>query len=181
MTTTPKGFVQVSNTDPMEGPAQINAAELFLENLIWESAATSAALPASGNELGRIVMAEDTGIPYICTALPGTWKKIVDVDDTGWINPTFTNSWTSSAGIAIQYRRKNGVVYFRGRGVSGSSASMFTLAAGFRPGLVMVEVIQNGSVQGSITTLTLNTDGTVVAITGTVPWLSDIRPFIAEA
>lgn len=109
----------------------------------------------------------------------GSWLNVSS--DTGWITPTLAGSWASSAGLTIQYRRKNGVVYLKGRAVSGASGTIFTLPAGFRPGLVMVEVIQNGSVQGEVTTLTLNTNGTVVGIAGTVPWMSDIRPFIADA
>jgi hypothetical protein len=55
MTTTPKGFTQIANSDAPNGPAQINGAELFVENLIGESVANVAALPSTGNWVGRSI------------------------------------------------------------------------------------------------------------------------------
>lgn len=57
MAVTPKGYTQIANDGPMQGPEQINDAELFVENLIGEYVANVAALPASGNWPGRTVSA----------------------------------------------------------------------------------------------------------------------------
>lgn len=52
--------------------------------------------------------------------------------DTGWITPTLGGAWTALPGRAPQYRRKNGIVYIRGR-VSGSgTTNIFVLPVGFR-------------------------------------------------
>lgn len=55
MTTTPKGYTELTNASAMSGPEQINAAERFVEDLIGETAATIASLPSSGNWLGRTI------------------------------------------------------------------------------------------------------------------------------
>jgi len=55
MTTSPKGFTQIANTDPPNGPSQINSAELFVENLIGEHVSTVSALPSTGNWVGRSI------------------------------------------------------------------------------------------------------------------------------
>jgi hypothetical protein len=61
MTTTPKGFTQIAGTDAPNGPSQINAAELFVENLIGESVLSAANLPASGNWVGRQIVVTADG------------------------------------------------------------------------------------------------------------------------
>lgn len=71
MTTTAKGFTKYTNSDDMDGPAQINAAEQFLEDLIGESAASPGALPADGVWEGRIV--------YTNGAL-----RVWDIGDAAW-------------------------------------------------------------------------------------------------
>lgn len=76
MTTTPKGFTQIDATQAPNGPAQINAAELFVENLIGESVATSSALPSSGNWPGRIITAKDTGVIWVNLDGLVNWRPI---------------------------------------------------------------------------------------------------------
>ena len=53
MTVTPKGYTQLTNSSDFNGPEQIDAAELFLENLIGESIASTGNLPLTGNWPGR--------------------------------------------------------------------------------------------------------------------------------
>lgn len=69
------GYTPITNADPMLGPEQITEVYEHFDPLIGESRASAGALPTSGNWLGRIIMAEDTGALYVCTALPGTWKR----------------------------------------------------------------------------------------------------------
>ena len=66
----------------MLGPDQITDVYEHYDALVGESRATAAELPATGNWLGRQIMAEDTGALYQCTALPGTWRRIWSPD--GW-------------------------------------------------------------------------------------------------
>ena len=174
MTTTPKGYTELNNASSMSGPQQINAAERFVEDLIGESVATAADLPASGNWVGRLVTTVDTKSLYQCTALPGTWSVVRE--DTGWITPTLLNGWVNLGGSnrSAQYRRLNGVVSITGTlksGVTAANTVIFTLPAGFRPSaslylptqsanaLATINIAANGditcSVNVSATTLTL--------------------------
>ena len=62
----------------------------------------------------------------------GKWGLILD--DTGWITPNLAGGWTNEPGNPIQYRRKNGFVWNRGRATtSGANATMFTYGTGFLP------------------------------------------------
>lgn len=68
-TATPAAF------DPQ---VHMDAIFAHFDPLIGESRANAASFPASGNWLGRVIMAEDTGGLYLCTALPGTWKALTE-------------------------------------------------------------------------------------------------------
>ena len=70
------GYTAVDNSSPMLGPDQITDVYKHYDALVGESRPTAADLPATGNWLGRQIMAEDTGSLYQCTALPGTWRRI---------------------------------------------------------------------------------------------------------
>lgn len=77
MGTTPKGYTQIDNAGPMQGPQQINDAELFVENLIGENVTTVAALPASGNWPGRTISVGDPVTSIYVWATTGwvrTWS-----------------------------------------------------------------------------------------------------------
>lgn len=82
-TSSPKGFTYVQNSDPMNGPAQINQAELFAETLVGENVASYANLPTSGNWYNRIIMTRDTKWVWVWT---GSWTVL---------NPTgMVRRWT---------------------------------------------------------------------------------------
>lgn len=70
------GYTPITNASPMLGPDQVTDVYEHFDPLVGESRATAAGLPATGNWLGRQIMAEDTGALYQCTALPGTWRRI---------------------------------------------------------------------------------------------------------
>lgn len=53
MAITAKGYTQLANSAPFNGPAQINAAEAFVEGLVDATVATSGQLPTTGNWVGR--------------------------------------------------------------------------------------------------------------------------------
>jgi hypothetical protein len=72
-TTSPKGFTQIQNTDGMAGPAQINAAEEFVEGLIDPVAAAPSNLPSSGNWDGREIWVTSALQSYRWIASAGQW------------------------------------------------------------------------------------------------------------
>ena len=92
--------------------------------------------------------------------------------DSGWIAvSSFTNSFV--VGVAVAYRKLNGIVYLRGSVQSGTPANAaFTLPTGYRPSETSVFAIQ----QYGLTTnnyITINTDGTVVPQTASA-WLNNV-------
>ena len=92
--------------------------------------------------------------------------KVIN-DDTGWQNVTFTSQFTNySTDRKVQYRRINGVVYFRGMAKVTANMDavdvaydMFTLPEDFRP-----EILTRFRLQGSGANsfcLTINPNGVV--------------------
>jgi len=49
------GYTALSNSSPMAGPTQINAVSSWFDTLVGEERATVAALPSSGNWVGRTI------------------------------------------------------------------------------------------------------------------------------
>jgi hypothetical protein len=127
MATSPKGFTQVAGTDAPNGPDQINAAELFVENLIGESKPTASALPTSGNWVGRTVWVVDENNFRVCTALPGTWTPVL----AKATNYDLTYQTIYSAGTpAPTLTTRNGRAWLDGQIIS-TSASFGAGGAGF--------------------------------------------------
>ena len=101
------GFPGVANSDPMKGPQQMTDIGQHFDDLAAETVPTASALPSQGNWKKRLIMAEDTGMLYICTALPGTWRRItaglmcryqLNAQQTG-VAGTTTLVWSTSATI----------------------------------------------------------------------------------
>lgn len=172
MTATPKGYTLLDNSSPMAGPEQINKAERFVEDLIGESVATAANLPQSGNWLNRTIMTADTRLVYVCTALPGSWTKLSDLDDTGWIQagqaggPVLATSYANLITAAVpwsglQARRRNGVVYLSGAITKTTTISVletaFTMPVGWRPTATAAGFV---SVASTVTIGLVRPDGT---------------------
>ena len=90
-----------------------------------------------------------------------------------WTAPTLTNSWVnfgSGYNNAGYYKDKSGFVHLRGLVKNGTSgASIFTLPSGSRPtGQCLFRVDANGG----IGRVDVNTNGTVVLVTGQNPYVS---------
>ena len=89
-------------------------------------------------------------------------------EDTGWINLTLQNSWTTRSGQNVPaYRKKNGVVYLRGLVYAGADTSVRELArlpAGCTPtgtiNNLYFTVAQNGNVCRNVQ---IQTDGDILA------------------
>lgn len=66
----------------------------------------------------------------------GAWGQVANGTDTGWINMTLINGWTSVSGRTAQYRRIGNLVFFRGaiqNTTFANNNTQFTLIpAGFR-------------------------------------------------
>jgi len=100
-------------------------------------------------------------------------------NDTGWITPGLGSSWVVSGGLTPQYRRLNGIVFMRGRISGGTSATVFTLPAGFRPSQTLVTAVLDAASTTATDRLVINTDGTVVPVTTQTPNL--VVSFAADA
>jgi hypothetical protein len=116
---------------PVTVGGKITAADI--NNIGNFPVSTFTALPSTGNWLGRQIAALDTGVT-------SRWNGSAWVlEDTGWITPTLGSGWSVTAGETPEYRRRNGVVFLRGRAARGSgSTPAFILPAGFRPSLQVV-------------------------------------------
>lgn len=93
--------------------------------------------------------------------------------DSGWTNPTLTNSFDVASGNTVSHRLLNNVVYLRGAintGTAGSSA--FTLPAGRRPAKASRFLGQQFGVN-DFCFIIVNTDGTVVPNTDKA-WLNSV-------
>lgn len=73
------------------------------------------------------------------TATPAPAEAVMTFPDTDWITPPLLNGWAhfDGAGAPFQYRRKNGMVIFRGLLTGGgANLDVCILPAGFRGGWV---------------------------------------------
>lgn len=103
--------------------------------------------------------------------------------DSGWLTPTFTNSWVNydpTTWTVAQYRKKSGVVYLEGLIKNGTvGLSAFTLPAGYRPLKNLIFAVIDGLNTGQ--RLDVNSNGTVVPDSGNNGYFSLNCCFIAEA
>ena len=106
----------------------------------------------------------------------GAAFTLVGGDDTGWVVPTLTNSWSSiSSGRSVRYRRINGIVYLRGMPSGGTTTSIMVLPAGFRPAIDS-RTLQQSTDSGTTAVAVVITaaTGQVAASTGTQPSFDNI-------
>ncbi|ANJ26828.1 hypothetical protein [Agromyces aureus] len=132
------GITGWTNTPDTFDPApQIDAVYGHIDAKLATPVANAAALPASGNWIGRQLMASDTGIVWVCTALPGTWKRLALADDSGWTALTLNGSWTANGGGTNPplARVLNGHLEITGLidRAAPAGGTAFTLPVGMRP------------------------------------------------
>lgn len=98
-------------------------------------------------------------------------RGVMSADDYGPINvydADMTNSWTNNA--QVQYERKNGVVYLYGRPTGGTTNTVFTLPAGFRPKTTTIYGVGSGTgTTPALTRVIITSAGAVQAVTSTTP------------
>jgi len=116
------GYTPISNGSPMEGPEQITDVYEHFDDLIDQVKANIAALPISGNWLGRRIIANDTKIVYRWNG--AAWKAW----ESGWITYTaaLTNLTVGTGGSALavtKYRYVGGEVEVDLLFVLGTSGS----------------------------------------------------------
>jgi len=133
MATTPKGFDQYDYSDEMGGPEQINAAELFVENLIGESKPTPGDLPSTGNTVGRTMFVESDKSTRTWDGAGWSIQSVAPVSA-----PPITYPSGFSAGSGMDLTRRDGMVVgtFYVNKASGSIAAselVATLPTGWRP------------------------------------------------
>lgn len=101
--------------------------------------ANAAALPSSGNWVGRHLMASDTGFVYAWDG--AAWS--LRTGDSGWDALTMANGWVAFGGAyeAPESRLLNGIVFVHGtikNGTTSPATTVTTLPAGRRPGAYIV-------------------------------------------
>ncbi|MBN9376314.1 MAG: hypothetical protein J0I40_13180 [Cellulomonas sp.] len=99
------------------------------------------------------------------TTSDANWATIAN-DSTAWTTPTLVNGWLVYSNPPYEspaYRKLNGVVYLAGFIKSGSTGTIFTLPAGFRPTKVATFVVASGtgSAVVAVNSTTLPADGQV--------------------
>lgn len=109
------------------------------------------------------------------------WRTIND--DSGWLTPTFLNSFTDYGGVyACRYRKLNGVVYIKGivnHPGSTSTLTAFVLPAGYRPAVSghLIATMTNAGVKR----LDVRKEGDVQITAPTNSWNSVDCSFPADA
>lgn len=136
-----------TGASPFRVPEDLEAIASHFGDASMFAVASVSALPASGNWLGRSLLAVAEKAVYVCTALPGTWTAVSGLEDTGWIvvgsggdAPGFGSGWspqTGSGWSGLRFRRKLGVLHISGSVQKTSYGALtdaiFTLPAQFRP------------------------------------------------
>lgn len=172
------GYTAYDDSDAYDPAAHITETAEHFDELIGESKPTAGDIPSSGNWLGRLIMTEDTGDLYLCTGLPNTWEPLTP--DSGWVTPTLSNGWSAVGGWSVQYRRRNGQVFFRGRVTGGSTGVAFTLPVGYRP---LTQALFSGVDGGSATArawIFINSTGGVQFVSGQQAQLDEVH-YLADA
>lgn len=183
--TSPDNIFYADGSTPMSVEA-ISAAEAtsVQEALTTSRAIRSYKWPTSverdaqaGMEAGDQGYQIDTKVTYTYS---GTAWLVSSPSDSGWILATLEGGWIASApGEEPGYRKINGVLYLRGRTSNGSSGTGFTLPVGYRPAQIKRFSVASGATTTPALVI-VNTNGTVVLVTGTQPNLSGIS-FPADA
>lgn len=83
------GYTAPTNASAANFATDLANVYAWFDALVGESKANAAALPSSGNWVGRLITTVDTGAVYVCTATPGTWALLVKPFTT--YTPTLTN------------------------------------------------------------------------------------------
>lgn len=114
---------------------------------------------------------------YVVIMSDGTdWHVIQGQFDSGWITPSFSNSW-----VGVKYRLIGNFVKFSGEFISGTTATTaFTLPAGYRPtALRAFPSVDNSGVYTTAPLITITSAG-VVTVTGTNGVYADSVSFTVD-
>ena len=137
----------------------------------WRSRGLSFKTGAAGNILESFLYPSGNGNPYVDTDGTNLWVGQSPSWITASLGGGYGNAFGSPFPVVGYSRDSYNVVRLRGN-LSGSAGTAFTLPAGFRPPFAMV--YKDGN---TATTVTVNTDGTVV-VAGTGPWFLNQIAFI---
>lgn len=164
-------MADVTGGDPPIGSSEFNPPLHFDE--VYKhfgdpemfAVANAAALPASGNWLGRMLMTSDTGFVYRWTG--AAWKVVAG--DTGNVALTLESGWTGSS----TYRVVNGMASMNGRldATSGAGAVVTVVPAVARPASERVTL---GIASGLLQTIIIQPSGNVTLF-GKSGAVSDLR------
>ena len=77
---------------------------------------------------------DDMALGYTLRWSGSAWQAALG--DTGWVAVTLGTGWSNESGNSVMVRRKNGIVYTRGRAsTTGATANAFTYPTGMLPDL----------------------------------------------
>lgn len=96
-------------------------------------------------------------------------------EDTGWIAATLQSAWiNAAAGEEVEYRRLNGVVYFKGRAANGTGTTVLTLPPGFRPKSISRFIVPTAATAANPLLVYVSSNGVVTASVGGQPNLASL-------
>jgi len=163
-----------NGTVPAAGTGEITSFDHWVTSPAqWDNASVSIVLDGDGVARSYVIgmmsgygqaLATNTTNLYIEDVGPVTPSAVAPANPTpAWINVTFQNGWMVSGWQPMQYRLVGDMLQIRGQMYNGTAnQTAFTLPVGYRVGLPSMI---NAGVSFN-TTVTFNTDGTVVPSTG---------------
>lgn len=84
------GYTGVANSDPMQGPAQIDDVYAWFDPLVGETEPTSASLPSTGNWIGRTIYVQDINTSRIWDGTEWAYEGLIAAVTT--FGPGFTSN-----------------------------------------------------------------------------------------
>lgn len=138
MTTTPEATKGVPRVEGNPAPtlrADHNALADWVRDNVNLRVLNAAARDALvGKYVGMTVQTANDNNVFLCTSVAGLGSWLAVYEDTAFLTPALNGGWTNEAANGLQYKKRNGVVYMRGRATSsGADLNAFQFPVGFRP------------------------------------------------
>lgn len=145
-------------------PATAVSSDPLSSTLVW---AINGPKHTTGNRAGISINSTsgpasseiDLSADHIAVSVPAVYESV-------WTAPTLLNSWADVAGARVGVLKDAASnVHIRGSVQAGTVATIFNLAAGYRPSQTMQFVVRSASAAGNYSVLQVQTNGDVVVNT----------------